>query len=435
VFGTAPAVQASRPGLVPALKDESFAPDGRARRVNLKKALVVVEVALSLLLLIAAGLFIRSLKSVETIDAGVAVDQLVSAPLNINLLRYTTAQGRQFYQRVIDRMEQLPGVTSASVARIAVLSGGARVTTVAVEGRRDSGNRAQSEGGGFDPARGESARANVIGPGFFKTLGIPIVKGRDFNARDIDGSPLVAVVSEAMAREFFPGEDALGRRFSTARAGANGPWIEIVGIARDSKYASLNETPAAVVYVPVAQQHETGMVLYVRTSGAPARLVAQIRREIQAIEPNLPVPNIQTMNETIGASLYAPRMGAMLLSVFGGLALLLAALGVYGVLAFSISRRTREIGIRMALGADRGRVFALVIREGMWLVGIGLAIGLATGLYFSESIKSFLFDVHTRDVTTFAIVPCVLAAVALVACYLPARRAMNVDPMVALRDS
>ena len=190
-----------------------------------------------------------------------------------------------------------------------------------------------------------------------------------------------------------------------------------------------------MIYVPLAQQHETGVTLYVRASGPPAQLVAQVRREIQAIEPNLPVPGIQTMNETIGASLYAPRMGAMLLSVFGGLALLLAALGVYGVLAFSISRRTREIGIRMALGADRRRVFALVIREGMWLVGIGLAIGLGTGLYASESIERFLFDVDTRDVATFTSVPLVLATVALLACYLPARRAMTVDPIVALRDS
>jgi predicted permease len=435
VFGAAPALQASRPGLVPALKDEAFVPDGRSRRFNLKKVLVVTEVALSLLLLIAAGLFIKSLKTVQTIDAGLAVNELVTAPLGVNLLRYTRAQGREFYQRVIDRMEQMPGVKSASVARMAVLTGSNRVTSVNVEGRADSGDRSQSEGGAFSAARGREALANVVGPGFFETLGIPIVKGRDFNSQDVEGRPQVAIVSETMVKEFFPGEDALGKRFSTAGASSNGPWIEIVGIAKDSKYRSLSEPPSAVVYVPLAQQHETGVTLYVRASGPPALLVSQVRREIQAIEPNLPVPNIQTMNETIGASLYAPRMGAMLLSVFGGLALLLAALGVYGVLAFSISRRTREIGIRMALGADRGRVFALVIREGMWLVGIGLAIGLLAGLYASESIKSFLFNVHTRDVATFTSVPLVLAAVALLACYLPARRAMKVDPMVALRDS
>jgi predicted permease len=435
VFGAAPALQASRPGLVPALKDEAFVPDGRSRRFNLKKALVVAEVALSLLLLIAAGLFIKSLKTVQTIDAGFAVNELVTAPLGVNLLRYTRAQGREFYQRVIDRMEQMPGVKSASVARMAVLTGANRVTTVNVEGRPDSGNRSQSEGGGLAATRGQEALANVVGPGFFETLGIPILKGRDFNNQDVEGRPQVAIVSETLVKEFFPGEDALGKRFSTANSSANGPWIEIVGIAKDSKYRSLSEAPAAVVYVPLAQQHETGVTLYVRAAGSPAQLVAQVRREIQAIEPNLPVPNIQTMNETIGASLYAPRMGAMLLTVFGGLALLLAALGVYGVLAFSISRRTREIGIRMALGADRRRVFALVIREGMWLVGIGLAIGLGAGLYASESIKRFLFDVSTRDAATFTSVPLVLAAVALLACYLPARRAMKVDPMVALRDS
>jgi putative ABC transport system permease protein len=434
VFGAAPALQASRPGLVPALKDEAFAPDGRSRFFNLKKVLVVSEVALSLMLLIAAGLFIKSLKTVQTIDAGLAVDELVTAPLSVNLLRYTRAQGREFYQRVIDRMEQIPGVKSASVARMAVLTGSSRVTSVNVEGRAIPGNQVQSEGGGFAATRAREALANVIGPGFFETLGIPIVKGRDFGEQDAEGRPLVAIVSETLVKEFFPGEDPLGKRFTTAATPADARWIEIVGIAKDSKYRSLSETPAAVVYVPLAQNHETGVTLYVRAAGSPAQLVPQIRREIQAIEPNLPVPNIQTMNDTIGASLYAPRMGAMLLSVFGGLALLLAALGVYGVLAFSISRRTREIGIRMALGADRRRVFSLVLREGMWLVGIGLALGLGTGYYFAESIKSFLFGVNTRDLTTFASVPCVLVAVALLACYLPARRAMRVDPMVALRD-
>jgi ABC-type antimicrobial peptide transport system permease subunit len=190
-----------------------------------------------------------------------------------------------------------------------------------------------------------------------------------------------------------------------------------------------------MIYLPVAQQHETGMVLYVRAAGSPAALVPLVRREIQSLEPNLPLPNIQTMTDTIGTALYAPRMGATLLTVFSGLALLLASLGVYGVLAFSISRRTREIGIRMALGADRRKVFGLVIREGMWLVGIGLAIGLLVGYFASESITRFLFEVSARDPQTFASAPWVLAAVALLACYLPARRAMRVDPMVALRDN
>ena len=420
---------------MPALKDEAFVPDGRSRRFNLKKALVVAEVALSLLLLIAAGLFIRSLRVIQAIDPGFAADQLVTAPLSVNILRYTKAQGREFYRRAAERMEQIPGVESASVARMAVLTGGARVLTLAVEGRVDSGDRGQSEGGGYRATAGQSALANVVGPGFFKTLGIALVRGRDFGPIDSEDSPLVAVVNETMAKQFFPGEDPLGKRFTTGFTNASGQWTQVVGIVRDTKYASLGETTQPIVYMPLAQQHETGVTLYVRTAVPPGPLITQMRREIQALEPNLPVPNIQTMSDTIATSLYAPRMGAMLLTVFGGLALLLASLGVYGVLAFSISRRTREIGIRMALGADRRTVFGLVIREGMWLVGVGLAIGLGAGLYFSGSIKTFLYEVNTRDVTTFASVPCVLAAVALLACYLPARRAMRVDPMVALRDS
>jgi predicted permease len=430
VFGLAPALQASRPGLVPALKDDVFAPDGRRRWFNLRKALVVAEVALSLLLLIAAGLFVRSLQSVQTIEPGYPVAQIVAAPLNVQLLRYTRAQGREFYQRVVERVEALPAVESASVARVAMLTGSNRVTTVLVEGRADSGNRSQSEGGAYRAGADESL-ANVVGTGFFATLGVPLVRGRDFDDQDREGRPLVAIVNETMARTFFPNEDAIGKRFRTA---VTGSWVEIVGIVKDTKYTSLRETPTSMIFQPVAQQHETGVVLYVRTAGSPALLVPQLRAEVRSLEPNLPLPIVQTMTDTIGASLYAPRMGAVLLTIFGGLALLLASLGVYGVLAFSISRRTREIGIRMALGADRRSVFGLVIREGMWLVGIGLAIGLLGGYYASESIKRFLFEVSARDVTTFATVPWVLAAVALLACYLPARRAMRVDPMVALRD-
>jgi putative ABC transport system permease protein len=436
VFGVAPALQTSRSDLVPALRQDAFVPEAQARRFNLKNALVVAEVALSLMLLIAAGLFIRSLGTVQAIEPGYAVDQLVSTPLNIPLLRYTRAQGREFYRRVIERMEQIPGVRSATVARIAVLTGGGRVTAVAIEGRSDSGSRGQSEGTGVGTTAGQTAMANVIGPDFFATLGIPFVRGRDFASVDTETTPLVAIVSESMAKQFFPGEDAIGKRFSTgySRTGnPRGDWVEIVGVARNSKYASLSEPDRPVVYMPLAQRHETGVTLYVRASGALGPVAAQIRREIQAIEPNLPVADTHTMTETIATSLYAPRMGAMLLALFGGLALLLASVGIYGVLAFSIARRTREIGIRVALGADRRSVTTMVLRQGMSLVGLGLAIGLGAGFYLSQFVKTFLFDVSPRDLTTFATVPCVLAAVALVACYVPARRALRVDPLTALK--
>jgi predicted permease len=436
LFGVAPALQTSRADLVPALKQEAVAPDARARRLNLKSSLVVAEVALSLMLLIVAGLFIRSLATVQAIAPGYAVDELVSTPLNINLLRYTRVQGGEFYRRVIERMEAIPGVRSASVARIAVLTGGGRVTAVAIEGRPNSGNRDQSEGTGVGATAGQTAMANVIGQNFFATLGLPLVRGRDFTSADTEGSPLVAIVNESMAKQFFPGEDPIGKRLSTgySRTGnPRGDWVEIVGLARNSKYASLSEPDGPVVYMPLAQRHETGVTLYVRASGALGPLVSQIRREIQALEPNLPVPDTQTMTETIATSLYAPRMGAMLLTLFGGLALVLASLGIYGVLAFSIARRTREIGIRVALGANRRSVTTLVLREGMSLVGLGLAIGLGAGFYLSEFVKTFLVNVSPRDLTTFVVVPGVIVVVALLACYVPARRALNVDPLIALK--
>jgi putative ABC transport system permease protein len=435
VFGVAPALQTSRPDVVPALKQETVQAGGPFRRVTLKSALVVAEVALSLLLLIAAGLFIRSLRAVQAVAPGYAVDQLVSTPLNVNLLRYTRAQGREFYRRAIERMETIPGVRSASVARVAVLTGGGRSTTVAVEGRPDSGNRSSSESRGLS-AEGDTVLVNVVGPDFFATLGIPLARGRDFGTADTDESPLVAIVSETMAARFFPGQDVIGKRFADgfSRTGnRQGDWIEIVGVARDSKYASLNEPPAPVIYLPIAQRHETGVVLYVRATGDLSAIAAQMRREIQGIEPNLPVTDTQTMAETIATSLYAPRMGALLLSVFGGLALVLAALGIYGVLAFSIARRTREIGIRVALGATRRSVVGLVLREGLSLVAIGLGLGLAAGAFLAKTLDAFLFGIAPNDLVTFAAVPAVLLAVAWVACYVPARRAVRIDPLTALR--
>ncbi len=431
VFGLAPALKASRPGLVPALKDASAESDERGRRFDVKRILVVAEVALSLLLLIAGGLFVRSLQSARAIDPGFEVGRLVSAPLNINLLRYTRAQGQEFYRQVVERMERLPGAEAASVARVAVMTGGARVLSLLVEGRQGSAERSLSEGDGTvssDPTR---INANVVGPSFFKTLGIPLLRGRDFNDLDVEGRPRAAIVNETMVKTHFAGVDPLGKRISFG--GVNGPWYEIVGVAKDSKYATLAEAPLPVAYLPVAQNHETGMTLYVRASGSPTALIASIRHEIQAIEPNLPLPGVETMSQTIGTSLYAARMGAWLLGVFGGLALLLAAIGIYGVLSFSIARRTREMGIRLALGAETQDVFLLVVRDGMLLVVVGIAIGLTAGLAAARSVASLLYGVQPSDLPTFMAMTAVLGVVALVACAIPARRAMRVPATTALR--
>jgi putative ABC transport system permease protein len=288
-----------------------------------------------------------------------------------------------------------------------------------------------NEGGGVVTGDPTQINANVVGPGFFATLGIPLLSGRDFSDQDREGGPPVIIVNKAAVKTHFAGAMPIGKRVSFG--GQRRPWREIVGVVRDSKYGSLGEGALPVAYMPVPQNHETGMTLYVRASVGPARLIGDIRRQIQALEPNLPVPNIQTMSETVGTSLYAARMGAWLLGAFGALALLLAAVGIFGVLSFSISRRTREMGIRLALGAARRDVFLLVVRDGMSLVGAGIILGLGGGLAGARSLAAFLYGVPTSDVATFAAVTAILSAVALAACALPALRAMRVNPIAALR--
>jgi predicted permease len=262
-------------------------------------------------------------------------------------------------------------------------------------------------------------------------MGIPLMTGRDFGDQDSVNSPRVVVINEATAKMHFGSANPLGARVSFR--GRRGPWYEIIGVVADSKYAAVGEDRARMVFMPVAQNHETGMTLYVRTSIPPEAMIGGLRREIQALEPNLPVPEIATMSDTVATSLFAARLGAWLVALFGGLALLLAAIGVYGVLSFSIARRTREMGIRFALGAKVSQIFLLVIRDGMMLVAIGVAIGMIVGLVAARSLASFLYGVSTSDLATFIVATVVLLAAALVACIIPAKRAIGVDPIVALR--
>jgi predicted permease len=273
--------------------------------------------------------------------------------------------------------------------------------------------------------------ANVVGLRFFETLGIALLRGRDFAATDADGAPLVAIISETVARRYFADVDPLGQRVSIT--GARGPWRTIVGIVRDSKYAELEEQGLPVAYVPLAQNHETGMSLYVRSSVPPASLVGGIRREIQSLAPALPVSDVQPMTATVGTALYTARMSMWLLAGFGALALALAAIGIYGVLSFAIASRTREIGIRLALGARERTVFNMVLRDGLMLVASGGAVGVLGALAAGRMLEGFLYGVSPADLATFIVVSAILAAVALVACAIPARRAMRMDPMNALR--
>jgi len=431
VFGLAPALRASRPALIPALKDDAAAFFERSRMFGVRNLLVITQVALSVVLLIAAGLFLRSLRQTQKIDPGFSAEKIVTLPLNINLLRYTKPQGREFYSQVTERVEAIPGVESASLARIAAVSGNSSIRSLLIEGRAGSDNQFRSDNSGPTPVDDQSVSSNVIGPRYFQTMGIALLQGRDFNAQDTEDHPRVVIVNEAFVRRHFPNEDVLGRRLSFN--GPEGPWREIVGVVRSSKYVSLVEPPTPVAYVPLQQNHETGMTLHVRTTVDPSTVAGAIRNEVQALEKNLPLGNPELMSERVRNSLYAARMGALLLAGFGGLALLLASIGLYGVMSFAVSRRTRELGIRVALGARPGDVFQLVLRQGMMLVVVGLGIGLVAAWMVTRLLASFLYGVSTTDVLTFTAIPVLLAAVALVACYLPARRATKVDPLVALR--
>src|SRR5215510_3478935 len=428
VFGLAPALQSSRPDLLPSLKDESYSPVQSRRRFTLRNLLVIAQVALSLTLLIGAGLFLRSLWRIQSVHPGFDADKVLTARLNINLLRYTTQQGRDFYRQAIERVAGLPGVESVSLARVVPISGGMRMIDFVIEGQDEQEvNRQRNDGDNASQFVG----GNVVGANYLQTIGVPLSQGRDFTAADGESAPRVVIVNESFARQYFAGQSALGRRLRFG--GPRNPWSEIVGVARDSKYRTLDEAPRPFIYLPLTQNHETGMTLHARTAGAPLSIAAAVRREINSIEKNLPLTDLRPMSDLIGASLYPARMGAALIGVFGLLALLLAAVGLYGVISYAVSQRTREIGVRMALGARARDVMRMVLREAMTLVAVGMALGWGLAAALSRLIESFLFGVGAMDAVTFAAIPILLALVALIASYLPARRAMKVDPMVALR--
>jgi predicted permease len=388
---------------------------------------VILEVALSLMLLVGAGLFVRSLRHAQALDPGFDAERLVTAPLNVNLLRYTTEQGRQFYRQAIERMESLPGVEAASVARIGAIPGGGRTMSFQIEGQETA---ASSSAAPAVPAPLMTS-ANVVSPGYFRTLGIRVTGGRDFDARDAPDSTPVVLVNEAFARRHFPHTSPLGQRIGFN--GPQGPWREIVGTVGDSAYARLGEVTRPIAYLPLAQNHETGMVLFVRTSGDPGDVLGSLRQALQALEPNLPLSSIRPVSEVVNASLAPARLGAWFVGVFGALALVLASIGVYSVLAFSISRRTREFGIRLALGANARDVFRLVVGEGLSLVVIGLTIGLAGAAAGARSVAALLYGIGPLDPSAFSIAAAALLIVSLAACLVPAGRATRVDPAGALK--
>ncbi|HKP85375.1 MAG TPA: ABC transporter permease [Blastocatellia bacterium] len=419
LFGLVPALQASRPDLVTTLKGDITMPVGqRGFRFNVRKVLVVAQVALSLFALVTAGLFVRSLQKAKEVNPGFITDNVILFGFNLGREGYTQTQGYQFHRQVLERVTALPGVQAATIARDRPFGGGFQ-RSVFIEGQ-------EPPPGG----RGVLVQTNNIGSRFFETLGIPLLQGRDFSEADDDKAPKVVIINEAMANRFWPGQEAIGKRFKFF---GDADYRQIVGVSRDSKINSLTEQRRSFVYTPMLQEYSPQVTLEVRTVSDAKTMIAGIRSKIQEIDPSLSVLNVQTLNDRIDGSLQGERTQATLLGTAGLLALLLASVGLYGVMAYSVAQRTREIGIRMALGASRKNVMGLVLKQGVWLVSTGVAIGLGLAFIVSRFIASSLFGVTAVDPVTFASAPLLLIAVSLVASFIPARRATKVDPMIALR--
>lgn len=421
VFGLVPALQSTRPNLAGTLKDQAGAVVG-GTSVGLRKGLVVAQVTLSLLLLIGAGLFIRSLQNLRDLDPGFKTRNLLSFSVNPTLNGYKDARSRLFYRQLEEAMNRLPGVQSASLAIMAVLQGNEWDSSITVEATK---GRTALLG---DP------HMNFISADYFKTLDVPAVAGRAFNARDDSASQKVCIVNEKLAKHFFGDNNAVGRHIGMGSDPGTKTDILIVGVARDTKYESMRDEMPQEMFRPFVQlEFVLGMNAYVRTTSDPQQMFNALRRTVQQIDSNVPVSFMTTLEKQMDDSLVTERLVASLSSAFGLLATLLAGIGLYGVMAYLVARRTREIGIRMALGAIAGDVVWLVMREVLILVGVGLAIGLPAALALTRLVQTQLYGITPNDPITIALAAVGIATVALTAGYIPARRATRVDPIRALR--
>ena len=418
-FGLAPALHASRADLAGAIKDEGASFGRRKARSRLRNWLVAAHVAVCLVLLIGAGLLLRGVIRAGTTDPGFETKNVLRVDFELKTSGYSKTRGQQFHQELASRLESLPGVQSASRALISPLSG-TKQTILTLPGEDMS-------------ATGRSWRAfyNAVTPNYFETIGIPIVRGRGFTAEEMRDDAAVVVVTESTARNLWPNQEPLGQ---TLRAEPRAPFAQVIGVARDAQNVRLGEMDTFYLYVPLAPRHGWEPIVLVRTSGDARAMQSVVRAETKALDPAVWIAT-GSLEDSISSSEYIgiTRMASVLAAVLGLLALLLATLGIYGVVSYGVSRQTHEIGIRMALGAQKTDVLKLVIGQGLTLTFIGMAIGSLIALALMRLMKSLLFGVSAADPLTYIGVAGLLASVALLACYLPARRAMKVDPMVALR--
>lgn len=421
--GLAPALQASGPGMNETLKEESRGATSGAGNRRVRNLLIISEVGLTLVLLIGAGLLVKSFMLLHQARLGFNPDNVLTMRMAVPLYKYPEGQQRADYiNRVLQRVGTLPGVGSAAVTTSVPLSGTGTETSLAIEGRPPDLER--------DKAVADYVLAS---PDYFKVMETQLVRGRAFNERDAGQSPPVVLISEAMAKSFWPGEDPLGKRLSTA---LEGPDVkrEVVGVVGDVRRASLNTEPKPALYVPFAQNPYQLLFLTVRTQGQPLEMTNTVRNEILSVDSDQPVYEVKDMRQIVSESAAQTRFSMFLLSVFAGLALALALVGVYGVIASSIGQRTHEIGVRMALGARPGHILALVMRQGLAVILIGLLVGLAAAFGLTRVMASMLYQISSADPLTYLAATALLLLVAVLAIYLPARRAMKLEPLSALRE-
>jgi putative ABC transport system permease protein len=418
LFGLLPAIQASAPDLNSILKSGGRGGTESWGGYRLRGLLVVSEIALAMVALMGAGLFIRSMRQAEKFDPGFETRNLFLVRFDLAARHYSQERGREFLRRVLDQARNTPGVAAAAIASSSPVFQGFLGTTFP-EGQEDP-----SKAGGILIAY------NPISPEYFETVRIPLHQGRVFNSFDRDGTRPVAVVSESMARLFWPGQNAIGRRF---RSTAESTYREVVGVVGDVASIGSGVPPLPIAYLPFEQSYQSTVTLVARTTADPSRAMQPVMANVQRLDPDLALVGALTMPDMISRGLWAPRTGAALFGVFGLLGLGLAALGIYGVMAYMVTQRTNEIGIRMALGARPGHVVRLVVGQGARLALAGIVCGIAAGLALSRLISGLLFGIGAQDPATFCIVAVTLGAVALLAAWLPAMVAARIDPVLALR--
>jgi|CXWL01.1.fsa_nt_gi predicted permease len=416
LFGLLPAWQSTRPSLVPALKGESASGGSKSRAT---KVLVVAQMALSIILLVSAGLFALNLRSAEVLDKGFTTEDRLVASVDPSLQGYGRAEVEAFYKQLLERLRANPEVRSAALMSVAPLSLNSSDSAVTIPG--------------YTPREGErmSIHQSRVSPGYFETMGIPLIRGRGFNESDTADSMPAIIVNQRFADRFWPGQDAVGR---TVRMGRQNPRdFTVVGVTPTGKYRSLGEAPLPFMYFPQAQQWTPAMTVVIHTKGPSRAIASVLRAEVRALNPDIPLMAVSTLEESLGVALLPARLSGWVLGIMGLLGLGLASIGIYGVMAYSVSQRTREIGVRVALGARPGEVARLVMREGLGLVGAGTIIGLVGAFGASVLLRSVLYGADGR-VFVFLSVPILLMTVSALAIWNPARRAAGVDPILALRS-